>query len=653
MEKKGSGQDVVHGVSLAGETDIYLFREGSHARLYNFLGAHVIEHDGIDGVLFAVWAPNAEEVSVIGDFNSWDPDVHKLAARWDSSGIWEGFIPGIPACSRYKYSILTKKGERLDKGDPFAFLWEEPPLTASKVYRSDTYKWNDKEWMSSRKGRSSTRAPQSIYEIHAGSWRRTGTDTHSTWLTLAEELPLYLTDNGFTHVEFLPVMEHPFYGSWGYQTTGYFAPTSRYGSPEDFMFLIDRLHQAGIAVILDWVPSHFPSDSFGLQKFDGTCLYEHSDPRRGFHPDWKSCIFNYGRSEVRSFLISSARFWLDRYHADGLRVDAVASMLYLDYSRKDGEWLPNIYGGRENIEAIDFLKKLNETLYLDFPDIQMTAEDSTAWPMVSRPTWLGGLGFGYKWNMGWMNDILKYMGRDPVFRQYHHNSLTFGMWYAYSENFVLPLSHDEVVYGKGSLWGRMPGDDWQKAANLRLLFGWMFGHPGKKLLFMGGEFGQEREWNHEASLDWHILKDELHSGMIQWFHDINSFYKETPQLWELDYDSSGFEWIDCSDVASSVVSFLRRASDGREVIFIGNFTPIARTGYRIGVPGHKVWREALNSDSSCYGGSNTGNLGKITAEKVTFHGRPYSIKITLPPLACLVLVPEDRKSCTADSEPEM
>lgn len=410
------------------------------------------------------------------------------------------------------------------------------------------------------------------------------------------------------------------------------------------MTMVDALHAAGIAVILDWVPSHFPTDAFGLGRFDGTALYEHEDPRKGFHPDWKSYIFNYGRNEVRSFLLSSARFWIDRYHADGLRVDAVASMLYLDYSRKDGEWVPNKYGGRENIEAIDFLKKLNETLYLDFPGVQTTAEESTAWPMVSRPTWLGGLGFGYKWNMGWMHDILSYMSKDPIFRQYHHNNLTFGMWYAYSESFVLPLSHDEVVYGKGSLWTKMPGDDWQKAANLRLLLGWMTGHPGKKLLFMGGEFGQEHEWNHEASLDWHIVSDDyedgLHCGIQRWFHDVNNFYKITPALWEMDQDPRGFEWIDCGDAASSVVSFLRRAKDGSEVIFVGNFTPIKRECYRIGVPHGKKWREALNSDSALYGGSNCGNLGEITAEKVSFHGRPWSVSLTLPPLACLVLTEE-------------
>lgn len=640
----GAENEIIHGVTLAGETDIYLFREGSHARIYEFLGAHAMERDGVKGVLFAVWAPNAEEVSVIGDFNGWDPARHKLDPRWDSSGIWEGFVTNVAADSCYKYSILAKNGKRLEKCDPLAFFCEEPPRTASKVYPEPDFQWHDADWMAKRKERSALDKPQSIYEVHAGSWRRTAENNYLSWLGLAHELPPYLTENGFTHVEFLPVMEHPFYGSWGYQTTGYFAPTSRYGRPEDLMTMVDALHRAGVAVILDWVPSHFPTDAFGLGRFDGTALYEHEDPRKGFHPDWKSYIFNYGRNEVRSFLMSSARFWLDRYHADGLRVDAVASMLYLDYSRKEGEWVPNKYGGRENIEAIDFLKKLNETLYLDFPGVQTTAEESTAWPMVSRPTWLGGLGFGYKWNMGWMHDILNYMSKDPIFRQYHHNNLTFGMWYAYSESFVLPLSHDEVVHGKGSLWTKMPGDDWQKAANLRLLLGWMTGHPGKKLLFMGGEFGQEHEWNHDSSLDWHILSDDyedgIHSGIQRWFHDVNNFYKTTPALWELDQDPRGFEWIDCGDAASSVVSFLRRAKDGSEVIFVGNFTPIKRECYRIGVPHGKKWREALNSDSALYGGSNCGNLGEITAEKVSFHGRPWSVSLTLPPLACLILTEE-------------
>jgi len=628
----------IYGVSLAGETDIYLFREGNHSRIYDFLGSHVIEHDGVWGVLFAVWAPNASEVSVIGDFNYWNASANKLAARWDSSGIWEGFVPGVKTYSRYKYSIITKNGERLEKGDPIAFFWEEPPKTASIVCPTGSYKWADEEWVNNRKKQGKIDRPQSIYEIHAGSWRRTDENGQLTWLGLANELPEYLTENSFTHVEFMPIMEHPFYGSWGYQTTGYFAPSARYGSPEDFMKLVDVLHQSGIGVILDWVPSHFPSDAFALQRFDGTALYEHEDPRKGFHPDWKSCIFNYGRNEVQSFLLSSAHFWLDRYHADGIRVDAVASMLYLDYSRKPGEWLPNKNGGNENIEAINFLKKLNEMVYRDFPDAQTTAEESTAWPMVSHPVFMGGLGFGYKWNMGWMHDILSYMGNDPIFRQYHQNSLTFGMWYAYSENFILPLSHDEVVYGKGSLFGKMPGDEWQKAANLRLLFGFMFAHPGKKLVFMGGEFGQEREWNHDASLDWHILEHSQHKGILKWFHDINKFYISTPAFWEQDCNANGFEWIDCSDAASSVISFLRRSKNGKIVIFVGNFTPVPRIDYRIGVPSQGKWLEILNSDSSIYGGSNVGNFGEIRSEPIPFHNKDNSILLTLPPLACLVLI---------------
>lgn len=627
---------VVHGVTLAGEADIYLFREGSHARLYDFLGAHMLCHEGREGVLFAVWAPNAEEVSVTGDFNCWDDSSHRLAPRWDSSGIWEGFVPGVPAFCCYKFSILTKGGERLEKGDPFARGWETPPRTASIVCPPNRFGWSDRKWVESREKSSGLNRPQSIYEVHPGSWRRTEGDAYLGWLGLAAELTPHLIENGFTHVEFLPVMEHPFYGSWGYQTTGYFAPTSRYGSADDLRTLVDTLHGAGIGVIFDWVPSHFPDDAHGLSKFDGTCLFEHEDPRKGFHPDWKSCIFNYGRSEVRSFLLSSARFWIDQFHADGLRVDAVASMLYLNYSRAPGEWAANVFGGVENLEAMDFLKKMNETLYIDFPGVQTTAEESTSWPMVSKPVYVGGLGFGYKWNMGWMHDVLFYMSKDPIFRVYHQNSLTFGMWYAYAENFVLPLSHDEVVHGKGSLWGKMPGDAWQKAANLRLLYGWMFGHPGKKLLFMGGEFGQELEWCHDQSLDWHLLSDPAHGGLLNWFRDINNFYKRTAALWELDYDAGGFEWIDCSDAAASVISFLRRDKDGRSVIFIGNFTPEPRYNYRVGVPGGKAWREVLNSDAEYYGGSNIGNFGAVAAEDYPFHGRPRSMSVSLPPLSCLV-----------------
>lgn len=631
---------VVHGVSLMGEVDTYLLREGNHARLYEVLGAHMLENAGERGVLFSVWAPNAEAVSVIGDFNGWDSGAHELAPRWDSSGIWEGFIPGVPAYSQYKFSLLTKGGERLEKGDPFARFWETPPGTASVVCPPDSYEWQDAEWMAARGSKAAADRPQSVYEVHAGSWRRAGDGGYLGWLGLADELVPYLVENGFTHVELLPIMEHPFYGSWGYQTTGYFAPTARYGSPDDLRKLVDELHKAGIGVILDWVPSHFPGDAHGLHKFDGTFLYEHEDPRRGFHPDWKTFIFNYGRGEVRSFLLSSARFWMDKFHADGLRVDAVASMLYLNYSRKSGEWIPNAFGGVENIEAVDFLRKMNETLYLDFPGIQTTAEESTSWPKVSSPSYQGGLGFGYKWNMGWMHDVLLYMGKDPVFRRYHQNSLTFGMWYAYSENFVLPLSHDEVVYGKGSLWGKMPGDSWQKAANLRLLYGWMFGHPGKKLLFMGGEFGQEGEWRHDQSLDWHLLGDGLHGGVLRWYRDINEFYRKTPALWELDNDTRGFEWIDTGDAESSVISFLRRDKQGNAVIFINNFTPVPRYNYQIGVPGGGAWREVLNSDSKYYGGSDIGNMGRLPTREYPWHGRVRSMEVTLPPLSCLVFEQE-------------
>lgn len=630
----------VHGVSLLGEVDIYLFREGNHARLYEVLGAHMMENAGEAGVLFSVWAPNAVSVSVIGDFNGWDSGAHELAPRWDSSGIWEGFIPGVPAHSLYKFSLLTQGGERLEKGDPFARFWETPPGTASVVCPPDGYEWRDAEWMATRGSNAAADRPQSVYEVHAGSWSRTGDGCFPGWLGLAGGLTPYLTENGFTHVEFLPVMEHPFYGSWGYQTTGYFAPTARYGSPDDLRTLIDTLHRAGIGVILDWVPSHFPGDAHGLRKFDGTFLYEHEDPRKGFHPDWKTYIFNYGRGEVRSFLLSSARFWIEKFHADGLRVDAVASMLYLNYSRKSGEWLPNAFGGVENIEAVDFLRKMNETLYLDFPGIQTVAEESTSWPKVSGPVYQGGLGFGYKWNMGWMHDVLLYMGKDPVFRRYHQNSLTFGMWYAYSENFVLPLSHDEVVYGKGSLWGKMPGDAWQKAANLRLLYGWMFGHPGKKLLFMGGEFGQEGEWRHDGSLDWHLLGDGLHDGVLRWYRDINKFYRDTPALWELDNDARGFEWIDTGDAEASVVSLLRRDRQGNAVIFINNFTPVPRYNYRIGVPGGLAWREVLNSDSAYYGGTGAGNMGRLVTLEQPWHGRARSMEVTLPPLSCLVFEQE-------------
>ena len=630
--------NIVHGVSLAGEKDIYLFREGTHRKIYDFLGAHKMSHDGSEGVLFALWAPAASEVFVMGDFNSWHRENLPLSPRWDSSGIWEGFVPGAAEGCRYKFVIRTRSGDLIEKSDPLAFASEIMPANAS-VIAAPSFEWSDGEWMLSRGAKNAPDAPQSIYEIHAGSWRRNMDNSLPAWRRLEEELPGYLADNGFTHAEFMPVMEHPFYGSWGYQTTGYFAPTSRYGSPEDLMSLINALHRRGLGVILDWVPSHFPMDSFGLYRFDGTALYEHEDARRGFHPDWNSAIFNYGRGEVRSFLISSAHYWLDRYHADGIRVDAVASMLYLDYSRKAGEWLPNCHGGKENLEAIDFLKELNCALYEDFDGVSVTAEESTSWPAVTKPVWLGGLGFGYKWNMGWMNDFISYMSLDPIYRKYAHDRLTFGMWYAYAENFVLPFSHDEVVYGKCSLFEKMPGDDWQKAANLRLALGWMLFHPGKKLLFMGGEFGQSREWCHDRGLDWHQLAEGLHAGIARWFADANNFYKNNEQFWQLDQSPEGFEWIDCSDRDAGVVSFIRRSADAdRPAVIAANFTPVTRCGYRIGLPLPGFWREVLNSDASVYGGSGCGNMGGVTAEDMPFHGKDFSAEITLPPLSCTVFV---------------
>lgn len=629
-------KDAVHGVSLMGEMDLYLFREGNHTKLYDILGSHVIEVEGVEGTLFSVWAPNARSVSVIGDFNQWEPGRHPMGPRWDSSGIWEAFIPGVGHGALYKYHILSHSGgQELQKGDPFAFWWETPPRSASCVWNLDGFGWHDEKWMAERKERNALDAPHSIYEVHLGSWRHVlekGSRSLS-YHELATKLVEYVTEMGFTHVEFLPIMEHPFYGSWGYQTLGYFAPTSRFGTPHEFMELVDSLHRAGIGVILDWVPSHFPTDGYGLGNFDGTHLYEHADPKKGYHPDWKSSIFNYGRNEVRSFLLSSAHFWVNRYHADGLRVDAVASMLYLDYSRREGEWIPNRYGGKENIEAIDFMRKMNETLYTDHSGIQTTAEESTSWPMVSRPPYLGGLGFGFKWNMGWMHDTLHYFGMDPIYRKYHQNELSFGMWYAYSENFLLPLSHDEVVHGKGSLYGKMPGDSWQKAANLRLLLGWQIGHPGKKLLFMGGEFGQRGEWNHDTSVSWHELDDPSHYGIWRWTKDINRYYRKTPALWEKDFERDGFEWIDCGDADASVLSFIRRDRAGNVVLCVANFTPVPRQGYRIGVPADGYWREVLNSDAARYGGGNWGNMGGLHAQKQRHHGRDWSVEATLPALS--------------------
>jgi len=630
---RGEASPATHRYSVLTDHDIYLFREGTHARLYRVLGCHLSD----DGAHFAVWAPNAGRVSVIGDWSGWDANAHPLHARADGSGIWQGFLPGLSSGSTYKFRIESAHGGYVvEKADPYAFYSEAPPATASRIWRLD-YDWHDQQWMSTRAGANALSAPMSIYEIHLGSWRRRLDGTALDYRSAAHELAQYVQGQGYTHVELMPITEHPFYGSWGYQTTGYFAPTARYGNPQDLMYLVDTLHQCGIGVILDWVPSHFPNDAHGLHYFDGTFLYEHADTRQGFHPEWKSYIFNYGRHEVRAFLLSSALFWLDHYHIDGLRVDAVASMLYLDYGRKAGEWIPNPQGGRENLEAIDFLRLLNTTVYRDYPDVQVIAEESTSWPRVSRPVYDGGLGFGLKWNMGWMHDTLEYMATDPVHRKYRHDRLTFSLWYAFFENFLLPLSHDEVVYGKRSLFGKMPGDRWQKFANLRLLFGYMWTHPGKKLLFMGGEFGQENEWSHEGSLDWAAAAQPQNAGVQSWVGDLNRVYRSEPALYQRDFDSAGFEWIDCNDADASVVSFLRRGYDGAApVLVVANFTPIPRHNYIIGVPTAGTWKEILNSDASRYGGSGLGNLGAVQANPVPSHGRVRSLTLTLPPLSILV-----------------
>ncbi len=631
---------IIHGPSLFTEHDIYLFREGSHYKLHEKLGSHPGEVEGKPGVQFAVWAPNASTVSVVGDFNGWDPEAHPLTYRLDSSGVWEGFIPGLEKGAMYKYHVDNRStGYTAAKGDPYSFMWQCPPETASMVWDLD-YEWGDQNWMAGRGEKNGLKSPISIYEVHLGSWRRKDEPGYPSlsYRDMAEQLVEYVRDTGFTHVEFLPVMEHPFFGSWGYQTVGYFAPSSRYGTPQDFMYLVDRLHQEGIGVILDWVPSHFPTDEHGLSYYDGTHLYEHADPREGYHQDWNSYIFNHGRSEVVNFLISSAVFWLDRYHVDGLRVDAVASLLYRDYSRKEGEWVPNEHGGRENLEAIEFIKRMNETLYTFFPDILTVAEESTAWPLVSRPVYVGGLGFGMKWKMGWMHDTRSYMSRDPIHRSYHHDKLTFSMWYAYHENFVLPLSHDEVVHGKGSLIGKMPGDDWRKFANLRLLYGYMYAHPGKKLLFMGGEIAQWSEWRHDGSIEWHLLEYEKHSGMRHWLGDLNRVLKEEPALHRLDFEREGFEWIDHSDYRNSILSFVRRSEDGKDtLIVIGNFTPTPRLNYRVGVPSEGTWEEILNSDATFYGGSGAGNFGGVESTPVPYHGYYNSVSLHVPPLGLIIL----------------
>jgi 1,4-alpha-glucan branching enzyme len=625
--------------SLFSEYDIFLFKKGEHYRLFDKLGSHLLEVEGVAGCYFAVWAPNAREVTVVGDFNAWDRKAHPMKARGDASGIWEVFISGVSKGQHYKYHIHSNERRyQVQKADPYGIYCEKPPQTASRVWDLD-YEWGDGDWMAKRSSHNAPDAPFAIYEVHPGSWRRVIEDGNRTlnYRELAHQLADYVIDNGFTHVELMPVMEHPFFGSWGYQVTGYFAPSSRYGTPQDFMYLVDHFHQRDIGVILDWVPSHFPGDEHGLVYFDGTHLYEHADPKKGFHPDWKSYIFNYGRHEVQCFLLSNALYWLNVFHADGLRVDGVSSMLYLDFGRAEGEWIPNKYGERENLEAITLLRRFNEIIYKEQPDIQTIAEESTDWPMVTRPTYSGGLGFGFKWKMGWMHDTLDYFSTDAIYRKYNHDKITFSIWYAFTENYVLPLSHDEVVYGKGSLLRKMPGDDWQKFANLRLLFGFMYTHPGKKLLFMGGEFGQWDEWHHEKSLDWHLLDNEPHRGLLRWVRDLNHFYRSEPALFEVDFEDSGFEWVDCHDADNSVVSYLRKNRSGDSIVLtVCNATPVVRRNYRVGVPGSGFWKEALNSDGKDYGGSGQGNLGGVEAVQVAIHDHFQSLTLTLPPLATVI-----------------
>jgi 1,4-alpha-glucan branching enzyme len=619
---------------LLTEHDIYLFKEGSHSELYAKLGCHLLDHGGAS---FGVWAPNAAKVSVIGDWNGWGAHEDALAPRPDGSGIWECTVPTAQRGQAYKYRIASAVNDYSgDKADPIGFYSELAPATGSRIWSLE-WQWQDASWMETRAARNGLAAPMSIYELHLGSWRRKNGQLPN-YREVAHELADYVLNLGFTHVELMPVTEHPFYGSWGYQTTGYFAASARYGTPQDLMYFVDHLHKKGIGVILDWVPSHFPTDAHGLIYFDGTHLYEHADARQGFHPEWNSAIFNYGRNEVRSFLVSSALFWLKHYHIDGLRVDAVASMLYLDYARKDGEWIPNRFGGRENLDAIEFLRALNRAVYRDHPDTTTIAEESTAWPMVSRPTDMGGLGFGLKWNMGWMHDTLKYMQQDPLYRRYHHGQLTFSLIYAFNENFVLPLSHDEVVYGKGSLIGKMPGDGWQQFANLRALFGYMWGHPGKKLLFMGGEFGQRREWTHEGELEWWVTGLPEHAGMQRWVSDLNRVYRSEAALHRIDFSPEGFEWLDVDNADSSVIAFLRKGGgDAPPVLVACNFTPIPRTNFLIGVPKRGIWREILNSDAREYGGAGWGNLGAVESVPVTTHGRVESVNLTLPPLSAIML----------------
>src|SRR6266436_594292 len=621
---------------ILGELDMYLYREGNHYEIYEKLGAHLTEINGHAGVSFAVWAPNAQRVSVVADFNGWDGRTHPMRKRIEA-GIWEIFVPGVGESAHYKYEIRNCFGNVVLKSDPFSFFGQHGVQTASLVFNLDRFKWSDDAWVEERKTRYWPQQPVSIYEVHLGSWARVPeeNDRYLSYIELADRLIPYVKEMGYTHVELLPVAEHPFDGSWGYQVTGYYAPSSRFGNPDEFRHFVDRCHQEGIGVILDWVPGHFPKDAFGLAQFDGTGLYEHADPRQGEHRDWGTLIFNFGRNEVRNFLIANGLFWLDKYHIDGLRVDAVASMLYLDYSRKPGEWVPNVHGGRENLDAIEFMKHFNAVCYERFPGIMTIAEESTAWPGVSRPTYLGGLGFGLKWNMGWMHDFLEYMSIDPIYRKYHHGNITFSLLYAFQENFILVLSHDEVVYGKRSLLSKMPGDEWQKLANLRMFLAWMYGHPGKKLVFVGGEFGQRNEWNDDTSLDWQLLKLPRHDGLHRLVQHLNYVYKSEPALWQLDDTYEGFDWIDFHDADNSVVSFLRKSRDGDIVAFVVNATPVVRYNYRLGVPESGFYRELINTDAETYGGSNVGNLGGVDTQDVPWMGRQHSILIHLPPLATL------------------
>ena len=626
---------------IIGDYDLYLFGEGNHTRIHEKLGAHRARVGAAEGVHFAVWAPNAERVSVVGDFNNWDGRVHPMRSL-GPSGVWEIFVPAVQTGQRYKFEIRARDGEILLKIDPFGLAFEVPPLSASVVTTLE-YEWGDGDWMRTRAEHGNwLQRPMAVYEVHLGSWARIPEegDRYLTYRELADRLVPYVREMGYTHIELLPVMEHPYSGSWGYQVTGFFAPTSRFGGPQDFKYFVDACHRGGIGVILDWVPGHFPKDAHALARFDGTALFEHADPRQGEHRDWGTLIFNYARNEVRNFLLANALFWLDEYHADGLRVDAVASMLYLDYSRREGEWVPNRFGGRENLEAIEFMRQLNALTHAEYPGSITVAEESTAWPSVSRPAYLGGLGFTYKWNMGWMNDILEYVRKDPVYRRWDHWHLTFSLLYAFTENFILPFSHDEVVHGKGSMLGRIPGDDWQKAATLRALYGFMYTHPGKKLMFMGAEFGQGREWNFDASLDWHLLDRPIHAGLRRFVQDLNRTYATEPALYECDFDASGFQWIDCNDNENSVVSFIRRSAHGREfLVAILNFTPVPRDGYRIGVPAGGAYTELLNSDAESYGGSNRGNGGVVFTEAIAAHGHADSLRLNLPPLGFLLLKP--------------